>query len=96
MVPDPSVLWRDAVWAGEHHLNGELRHDGDYQRLLEGEGHTLCHWWWPEVRMGLLVVTAPVFLEHVKGQLRRHELPGLAWRGVTRDGALRDPGAWLR
>ena len=72
MVPDQTVLWKDRVWAVEHHLSGPFQHAGDYQRLIEEEGYTLCGWWRPELRIGLLGVTGPEAVEHVRGQL----LPG--------------------
>lgn len=96
VVPDQTVLWKDRVWAVEHHLTGAFQHAGDYQRLGEEEGYTLCGWWKPELRPGLLVVTGPAAVEHVRGQLIRAGLEWLPWKVVLGESVLRDPGAWLK
>ncbi|MGE5508226.1 MAG: hypothetical protein ACM3RP_07095 [Chitinophagales bacterium] len=96
LIPDQTVLWRESVWAVEHHLSGAFSHGPDYQRFMEEEVYTLCHWWRPGLRLGLLVITAPVMLDHVRAQLRRHDLSGLTWRIGTRENVLRDPGPSLK
>jgi hypothetical protein len=96
LVPDQTVWWREAVWAVEHHLSGPFSHASDYQRFMEEEEATCCHWWRPGLRIGLLVVTVPAQVDHVRAQLRLRDPPELTWRVATREGALRDPGAWLK
>lgn len=96
LIPDQTVLWKETACAVEHHLTGRFRHAADYQRFVEDQAYELCHWWRPGMRLGLLVVVHPTEVEHVRSQLRQHQLPGLAWRIVLREGALRDPGAALR
>lgn len=96
VVPDQTVFWKDRVWAIEHHLTGAFQHAGDYQRLVEEEGYTLCGWWRPGLKMTLLVVTGPASAEHVRGQLLRADLEGLTWKVILCESILRDPGAWLK
>jgi hypothetical protein len=96
VVPDQTVLWKDRVWAVEHHLTGAFQHAGDYRRLIEEEAYTLCGWWRPGLTLGLLVVTHPAAVEHVRGQLLRAGTAGLSWRVVLSDSILRDPGTWLK
>lgn len=96
LIPDQTVFWRDAVWAVEHHMTGPFQHAGDYQRFMEEEAVELCSWWRPGLRVGLIVVVGPTSTEHVRGQLKQREPPGLAWKIVLREGVLRDPGAYLR
>jgi hypothetical protein len=97
VVPDQTVIWRDAVWAVEHHLSGQFGHASDYQRFMEEEAYTLCHWWRDGLRLGLLVITGGAGAgDHVRAQLRRYSPSGLTWRVGTREEILRDPGPWLR
>lgn len=96
VIPDQTVIWQQGVWAVEHHMSGPFRHAGDYQRLLEEEAYQLCPWWREGIRLGLLVVTSPGAVEHVRGQLARQDLTDITSRIVTRTGVLREPGAWLK
>lgn len=96
LQPDQTIIWKDTVWAIEHHLSGPFAHGADYRRFLEEEGYMQCHWWRPGLRIGLLVVTVPVFLDHVQGQLKRHNPRGFTWRVGTRENVLKDPGVWLK
>jgi hypothetical protein len=95
-VPDQTVLWKETVWAVEHHLTGEFRHGPDYRRFMEEEQFETCHWWREGIRIGLLVVTQAGHLEHVKGLLRRNAPPGLTVRVALRENVLRDPGPYLK
>jgi len=97
LVPDQTVIWRDAVWAVEHHLSGQFGHAGDYQRFMEEEGYVLSHWWRERLKMGLLVITSGAgAVDHVVAQLKRYTPPGLVWRVGTREAVLKDPGSWLK
>ncbi|HWI50755.1 MAG TPA: hypothetical protein VNT01_01270 [Symbiobacteriaceae bacterium] len=96
VVPDQTVMWKEAVWAVEHHLSGDFRHAGDYRQFAEEERFEACHWWRPGLRLGLLVIATANDVDHIRTQLRRHDPPGLTWRIVLRDAALRDPGAYLK
>lgn len=96
LIPDQTVLYRDAVWAIEHHLSGPFTHAADYQRFMEGEEYTACHWWRPEMRMGLLVITPQSSMDHVVQRLRPRSFEGLVWRVASRQNALRDPGGLLK
>lgn len=96
LVPDQTVLWRETVWAVEHHLSGEFRHVADYQRFMQEEQYETCHWWRPETRLGLLVVTQVVHLEHVKGHFSKGNPEGLTWRVALRENILKDPGPYLK
>lgn len=97
LIPDQTVIWRDAVWAVEHHLSGQFGHAGDYQRFMEEEAYTLCHWWREGLRLGLLVIVGGAgAADHAMAQLRRNSPPGLTWRVAARENVLRDPGACLK
>lgn len=95
-IPDQTVLWKDSVWAVEHHLSGEFRHGPDYRRFMEEEEFETCHWWRKGVCLGLLVLTQASNLEHVRGSLRRYQPPGLTVRVALRENFLRDPGPYLK
>lgn len=95
LIPDQTVFWKDGVWAVEHHLTGPFRHGGDYRQFMEEDAYELCSWWRPGHRIGLLVVVDTPVVDHVKGQLKQREPPGLAWRIVMKDAILRDPKAVL-
>lgn len=97
LVPDQTVIWREKAWAVEHHLSGQFGHAGDYQRFMEEEQYTLCHWWKEGMRLGLLVITGGAgAVDHVVAQLQRQSPPGLTWRVGSRESVLRDPGRWLK
>lgn len=96
VVPDQTLMRSDSVWAIEHHLSGEFRHAQDYRQMIEDEAHTLCHWWKPGLKLGLLVVTDATFLERVQTQLKRAGTIGIPWRVGTKANVLRDPAAYLK
>jgi len=96
LIPDQTILWKDAVWAVEHHLSGEFGHGADYRRFMEEEQYETCHWWRHGIRLGLLVVTHSMHVEHTKSRLKRYNPPGLTWRVAVRENVLRDPGPYLK
>lgn len=107
--PDQTVWWRQATWAVEHHLTGKFEHARDYARFMEVGDYLACHWWRrdlePEQQLiGLLVITEPQYLEHVRRQLARWlpkqvtTRPGepvFVWRVGTRANVLQQLTNWL-
>lgn len=95
-MPDQTVIWKESVWAVEYHLSGEFRHGPDCRRFMEEEQFESCPWWREGVRLGLLVVTQSVYLEHVKGHLRWTAPGGLTCRVALRENVLQNPVPYLK
>lgn len=98
LIPDQTVLWRDSVWAVEHHLSGQFSHSNDYRSFMEEEAYEMMHWYRRGMRIGLLVVTSTRYLDHVQRELTSHKLKqaGLSWKVGSRENVLKDPLPWLQ
>lgn len=95
LIPDQTVIMRDAVWAVEHHLSGRFTHGSDYRRHFEDEGWRRKHWWRDGMLVHLLIVTSPRLLDGVRDQVARHRLGDVARVAIV-ENVLADPTRYLK